>query len=460
LLHWAAARKDNHDFGDFLDMKDANDGLGFAILYNLAKLEEEGGHYGEIAKGYFEDLERLAKGGENITNEDINAFLGNPENRHLLDEHVHTNEEGEVVQMDDEGKKLYAQMQLQSNAQKLLDMNKKLRKNLGNVKKAFQNYNINDDAAVQLAYSLTMQGQWEDRLKALNKKVANSQDYSTESNEDVEYRSRTFTEKRLAEIDAKIKETEKQIAQHQANVDQLEGVSRGRALKEAANTEGSLRDKYNAYKRQRAALLSLSERLIGDEQLEASKQALKGRKKELAKLKDIRKHVATMLEERDKTPNTVTDVEEYMYQDPATHDVETLDKHQIMALNPQQRANMILAPETYSKAQQEVIKELIAEEEQKNPDFKTDIRDAAILYNRLQQNKQTIDNIMADKENFNRYAQTVAMKNLMYNSLRYYNSDEYKALVDNSQKRKEFVAQMPATDDNQRNIINSVVDYL
>jgi hypothetical protein len=67
---------------------------------------------------------------------------------------------------------------------------------------------------------------------------------------------------------------------------------------------------------------------------------------------------------------------------------------------------------------------------------------------------------MADRENFNRYAQTVAMKNLMYNSLRYYNSDEYKALVDNSQKRKEFVAQMPATDDNQRNIINSVVDYL
>jgi hypothetical protein len=110
LLHWAAARKDNHDFGDFLDMKDANDGLGFAILYNLAKLEEEGGYYGEIAKGYFEDLERLARGGENITNEDINAFLGNPENRHLLDEHVHTNEDGEVVQMDDEGKKLYAQM--------------------------------------------------------------------------------------------------------------------------------------------------------------------------------------------------------------------------------------------------------------------------------------------------------------------------------------------------------------
>ena len=460
LLHWAAARKDNHDFGDFLDMKDANDGLGFAILYNLAKLEEEGGHYGEIAKGYFEDLERLARGGENITNEDINAFLGNPENRHLLDEHVHTNEDGEVVQMDDEGKKLYAQMQLQSNAQKLLDMNKKLRKNLGNVKKAFQNYNINDDAAVQLAYSLTMQGQWEDRLKALNKKVANSQDYSTESNEDVEYRSRTFTEKRLAEIDAKIKEIEKQIAQHQAVVDQLEGVSRGRALREAANTEGSLRDKYNAYNRQRAALLSLSERLVGDEQLKTSKQALKGRKKELAKLKDIRKHVATMLKERDKTPNTVTDIEEYMYQDPAIHDVETLNKHQIMALNSQQRANMILAPETYSKAQQEVIKELIAEEEQKNPDFKTDIRDAAILYNRLQQNKQTIDNIMADRENFNRYAQTVAMKNLMYNSLRYYNSDEYKALVDNSQKRKEFVAQMPATDDNQRNIVNSVVDYL
>jgi len=339
-------------------------------------------------------------------------------------------------------------------------MNKKLRKNLGNVKKTFQNYNINDDAAVQLAYSLTMQGQWEDRLKALNKKVANSQDYSTKSNEDVEYRSRTFTEKRLAEIDAKIKETEKQIAQHQENVDQLEGVSRGRALRKAANTEGSLRDKYNAYKRQRAALLSLSERLVGDEQLEASKQALKGRKKELAKLKDVRKHVAAMLKERDKTPNTVTDVEEYMYQDPAIHDVETLDKHEIMALNPQQRANMILAPETYSKAQQEVVKELIAEEEQKNPDFKTDIRDAAILYNRLQQNKQTIDNIMANRENFNRYAQTVAMKNLMYNSLRYYNSDEYKALVDNSQKRKEFIAQMPATDDNQRNIINNVVDYL
>jgi len=111
-----------------------------------------------------------------------------------------------------------------------------------------------------------------------------------------------------------------------------------------------------------------------------------------------------------------------------------------MALNPQQRANMILAPETYSKAQQEVVKELIAEEEQKNPDFKTDVRDAAILYNRLQQNKQTIDNIMADRENFNRYAQTVAVKNLMYNSLRYYNSDEYNALVNNSQKRKEFIA--------------------
>jgi len=57
-----------------------------------------------------------------------------------------------------------------------------------------------------------MQNQWEDRLKGLNKKVANSQEYSTESDEDVEYRSRTFTEKRLAEIDAKIKETEKQIA--------------------------------------------------------------------------------------------------------------------------------------------------------------------------------------------------------------------------------------------------------
>lgn len=263
-------------------------------------------------------------------------------------------------------------------------MNKKLRKNLGNIRKTFQNYNINDDAAVQLAYSLTMQNQWEDRLKSLNKKVANSQDYSTESSEDVEYRNRTFTEKRLTEIDAKIKETEKQIAQHQAVVDQLEGVSRGRALKEAANTKGSLRDKYNTYKRQRAALLSLSERLAGDEQLEASKQALKGRKKELAKLKEIRKHVVTMLKERDKTPSTVTDVEEYMYQDPAIHDVKTLNKQQIIALNPQQRANMILAPETYSKAQQEVVKELIAEEEQKNPDFKTDIRDAAILYNRLQ----------------------------------------------------------------------------
>jgi len=53
---------------------------------------------------------------------------------------------------------------------------------------------------------------------------------------------------------------------------------------------------------------------------------LKGRKKELAKLKDIRKHVATILKERDKTPNTVTDVEEYMYQDPAIHDVKTLNK--------------------------------------------------------------------------------------------------------------------------------------
>jgi hypothetical protein len=60
LLHWAAARKDSHDYGDFLDMKDANDGLGFSILYNLAKLEEEGGHYGQVAQGFFEDLERLA----------------------------------------------------------------------------------------------------------------------------------------------------------------------------------------------------------------------------------------------------------------------------------------------------------------------------------------------------------------------------------------------------------------
>jgi hypothetical protein len=39
---------------------------------------------------------------------------------------------------------------------------------MANVKKAFGNFNINDDAAVQLAYSLTMQDQWQERLQSLN----------------------------------------------------------------------------------------------------------------------------------------------------------------------------------------------------------------------------------------------------------------------------------------------------
>lgn len=460
LLHWAAARKDSHDYGDFLDMKDANDGLGFSILYNLAKLEEEGGHYGQVAQGFFEDLERLAQGGQNITQDDINGFLGNPENRHLLDEHVSVNEDDELVQMDDEGKQLYAQSQLQSNAQKLLDLNKKLRKNMANVKKAFGNFNINDDAAVQLAYSLTMQDQWQERLQSLNQKLADTQQYSTESNDDVTYRTMKFTQDRIQKIDDRINQLKKEIQQHQDRIDQLQGVTVGRALKKAASTKGSIKDKYDTYRRQRASVLSTAEVLAGDEQLETLKAALKGRKRELEKLNQEKKDATKIMRDRTKKAESPISVEDVLHEDLAIHDVAPLDEHQIMALNPQQRANILLNPETFSKPQQEIVKSIIKERQLQNPEFKTDVRDAAILYNRIQQNTQTINNIIADREGFQRYANTVVARNLMYNSLRYYNSDEYKALERNSQARKKVVSQLKNVDNNQRDIINTVIDYL
>lgn len=452
LLHWAAERKDSYDYGDFIDMKDANDGLGFSILYDLARLEDEGGKYGDIAKGFFEDLERLSKGGENITNEDITAFLGNPENRHLLDEHVSVNEEGELVQMDDEGKQLYAASQLQSNAQKLLDLNKKLRKNMANVKRAFGNYNINESAAIQLAYSLTMRDQWEDRLKSLNKKTADSESYSHEVNDDVTFRSRKFTEDRITQIDKKIAETEKEIATHQNRIDALQGVSMGRALKKATNTKGSLRDKYTTYRRQRASILDIAEQLAGNEQLETSKAALKGRKKALKDLKQQKKAAEKLLKDRPQRS------EENPYA-PA-YDIDVLNEQQIMDLNPEQRANILFHPENFNKAQQQVVEDLIKKKQITNPDFLTDIRDAAVLYNRIQENNRTIDNIMSDRDNFNRYANTVAAKSLYLNTMRYFNSDEYKVTQRDSQSRTKVVNQMTTNDNNQKAIVNNVLKYL
>jgi hypothetical protein len=67
-----------------------------------------------MAQGFFEDLERLAKG--DINKDDVTAFLGNPENRHLTTRNTMTNEEGEIVFVNDEARNQYAARMVRSNA--------------------------------------------------------------------------------------------------------------------------------------------------------------------------------------------------------------------------------------------------------------------------------------------------------------------------------------------------------
>lgn len=154
------------------------------------------------------------------------------------------------------------------------------------------------------------------------------------------------------------------------------------------------------------------------EEIDANKKSLEDAKKRLKKLNKkvnlsseeqrelaISKFIVRTLEEDINTASLrLKELKNNPFNE-ETHRV--LNKDEILALNPTQRAKMLDRKnrELYSEEQRLIINELIKDLNRKDPDLLSQIQDAGILYRRRNSNREAYDKILNNQSVFDNYAE-------------------------------------------------------
>ena len=280
---------------EVIDTQDGKDGLGFALAQLIHDSVEELGE-NENSNPYaalYHNMQRLAKGRkksysnigyestadldsqprgtrwaakmataldnfandavnteeeantDGIRQDDIDAYLQDPVNQERIEqqkdklEEDYQTEEGEVDHdtFIKRGLEEFAAERIQKNAQKFLDFYNNYHKNLKITRQYFGKSDDNDrDAALQMAYNMTMYNRWKKRLQSVNKRIEGTEEWNQERNNIVQF-------KNIGYINRKLKNIEKEIKTAQTKKDKYEKM---RATLHKARKHGDDKDAYNA----------------------------------------------------------------------------------------------------------------------------------------------------------------------------------------------------------------------
>lgn len=375
LLHWMKQHQDSRQFGDRIDMKDADTGMGFAILDLLNKINEESNGESQLYKSYMENLQRLASmETTEMEDSEVMGYLKNPNNK--------VNTTGEIT----DGMKLQAALAIKENATKLLNLNEQYQKNRDLVLDTFGSGNVLSEAVTQLTYALTMQDSWTSRMQDLMKEALGFTNENTKKSTLVQRRTETFSKNRKAQLEKEVTDLEEQIKKDKKILEDDDYLKK--------QVDGQPMDE--------------SRRFL----IEAS---IANNKRRIEQLKeDIKVHST-----------------------PFNEDV--LSPEQIANLNPQDIAIMVAHKNTFAPNQQKNIEKFIEERESKVPNFLTLIQDAGVLYGRIADTQQLISNLIRYPEAIQYYSLEKAKEAQINEMIRLVSSPENLKSINNRQVKASII---------------------
>lgn len=346
------------DAATLLDYKDKKLYDAFTLIGALNTLSQiDGSSKAGAYKSAMEILEGLAKSTLQGTKmeQEIDKFLAEPDNKSIVDQ-------------GPEKAREIAKERLQKNAQYFMNMKDKMTEVQRTLDNSQSMKNIDPRIKQMLLYNLVAEDDYKERLKSIEKEIGGS-NTSTDQVYTPNYKARYGTkESKQQAIDARDRIIKDFEAQRQKVNDKIES--------NAKELEKLKKDRYK------------------DQPKEQKQETLE----KIAQLKNLQKSLEFQRQQIEEniaqTKAEQSSIKELLNQEESA----ILSETEILSLDARDRAYM-LNPDNlkkYSKEQQEVIKRVRTNLEQKNPDALTQIRDAGILADRISDLKTVHEKLLSN----------------------------------------------------------------
>lgn len=199
-----------------------------------------------------ESLESSLEKKDGIKEDDLDRFIKEPVNQDAIAEvkeqarqqaeeefsqqMEYNDQEGFIRNRVQNAVRRYAAERITRNAQKFLDIYKNFQKNLKVTRQYFgKNEEDERDAALQMAYNMTMYNVWKKRLRSINKRIEGQEEWNNERSDVVAFRNIGFINKQISNLKTEIKNSQERAKQYNSILKEVHKARKSSNKEQAYN---------------------------------------------------------------------------------------------------------------------------------------------------------------------------------------------------------------------------------